>query len=59
MRIKEQETRLTLRVHDDDDDNRNSINSVQLFIKLLFRYLEHLDSLELGYAKRLMSWVRL
>jgi hypothetical protein len=37
------------------------MNSVQLFIKLLFRYLEHLhvDTLRLGHAKRLMSWVRL
>jgi len=25
-------------------------------MKLLFCYLEHLDSLRLGHAKRLMSW---
>jgi len=28
-------------------------------MKLLFRYLEHLDSLRLGHAKRLMSWLGL
>jgi len=28
-------------------------------MKLLFCYLEHLDSLRLGHAKRLMSWVGL
>ena len=27
-------------------------------MKLLFRYLEHLDSLRLRHAKRLMSWGR-
>jgi hypothetical protein len=35
----------------------NNINSVHLFIKLLFRYLEHLDSLELRHVNRLKSWV--
>jgi len=31
-----------------------------LYIYLFpFCYLEHLDSLRLGHAKRLMSWVRL
>ena len=29
----------------------DNINNVQLFIKLLFRYLEHLDSLGLGHEK--------
>jgi hypothetical protein len=32
---------------------------VQIFMKLLFCFLEHLDSLRLGHAKRLMSWVGL
>jgi len=32
---------------------------VQLFMKLPFCYLEHLDSLRLGHVKRLMSWVGL
>jgi hypothetical protein len=29
MRIKEQETRLTLNEHDDDDDDNNSIKTVK------------------------------
>jgi hypothetical protein len=28
-------------------------------MKLLFCYLEHLDSVRLGHAKQLMSWVGL
>ena len=31
--------------------------SVQLFIKLLVRYLEHLDFLGLRHVNRLKSWV--
>jgi len=38
---------------------QKNINSVQLFIKLPLRYLEHLDSLRLGHLKQLMSWVGL
>jgi hypothetical protein len=38
-------------------NNINNIISVQLFIKWLVRYFEHLDSLGLGHANRLKSWV--
>ena len=59
LRTKEQETHLTLNEHDDDDDDDDDddINTVQLFIKLLVRYLEHFDCLRLGHANRLKSWV--
>jgi len=29
---------------------------VQIVMKLLFCYIEHLDYLRLGHVKRLMSW---
>jgi len=38
-------------------NNTNNINSVQLFIKLMVRYLEQLDWFWLGHANRLKSWV--
>jgi len=44
-----------------NSNNREIIRRIfygaQLFIP--FCYLEHLDSLRLGHAKQLMSWVRL
>ena len=33
-----------------------NINCIQVFIKLLFRYLELSDSLRLRHEKRLMNW---
>jgi len=38
-------------------NNRDLKNSFKIFIKLLFRHIEHLDSLGERYAKRLMIWV--
>jgi hypothetical protein len=38
-------------------NNINTINCVQLFIKSPVRYLEHFDSLGLGHANGLKSWV--
>ena len=38
-------------------NNISNINSVKLFIKLLFHHLEHLDSLGERHANRLNSWV--
>jgi hypothetical protein len=35
------------------------VYGVQIFLKLLFCHLGHFDSLKLGHAKRLMSWVGL
>jgi len=32
---------------------------VEIFVKLLFCYLQHLDSMRLGHTKRLMRWVGL
>ena len=38
-------------------NNINNINRDKLFIILLFRHLEHLDSLRERYAYQLNSWV--